>query len=232
MKRLFAKISPLDFILLHDVIGKSVSDLAPGNDHNDPLRKHHDGAHDVLDQQDRYSLVIQSRQQRKNLVDFAVRKARHDFVGDEDLRSRGQRPAELEFSQLHLGKHLGAGVGLVGKSNLIEDNLRRAADRARRPKTDGKAQRHLDVLLYGHAPERPRNLVGAGQPALRPDPGRSCGNVVAVEGYRSVIGSDYSGKTIYECTLAGTVRADEPDAFSFPQDEVDGGESRESVKPL
>ena len=80
---------------------------------------------------------------------------------------------------------LGLRLGFVGKSDLSEDGPRRIVDRARRRMTDGKPQRHFDIFLHAHASERPRNLISAGQPVLRPDPGRRCGNVVAVEGYRS-----------------------------------------------
>ena len=37
MARLFAKISPFDFFLLHDIFRKPVSDFIPGDDHDDPL---------------------------------------------------------------------------------------------------------------------------------------------------------------------------------------------------
>src|ERR1019366_3489354 len=71
MARLFAKISPFDFILLHDIIRKSVSDLASRDNHDDALGEQHDGPHDVFDKQDRNSLSIQPVQKSKNLINFA-----------------------------------------------------------------------------------------------------------------------------------------------------------------
>src|ERR1039458_5252490 len=62
MARLFAKVSPLDIFLLHYFIRKSVSDLASGNNHDDPLCKQHDGPHDVLNKQNRNSLSIEAIQ--------------------------------------------------------------------------------------------------------------------------------------------------------------------------
>src|SRR5450759_561476 len=103
MARLFAKISPFDFFLLHDIIRKPISDLASRDNHHDALGEQHDGPHDVFNKQDRNSLSIEPVQQSKNLINFTFGKTCHDFVGNQDLRSRGQRPTKLKLPEFNLG---------------------------------------------------------------------------------------------------------------------------------
>src|SRR5487761_2769138 len=179
MARLFAKVSPFDIFLLHDIVGRPVGDFAAGDDHDDALREQHDGAHDVFDQQYRNSFRIEAIEQRKDLIDFAFGKTGHDLVGDQQLRLRGERPAKLELPQFNLGQTFRAESCFIAEADLFEDDLRRFADRARRAVADRKPQRHLDVLLNRHSPERPRDLIGPSQPAPRPEPGRHFGNIVA-----------------------------------------------------
>src|ERR1035437_6178727 len=56
MARLFAKISPFDFILLHDIIRKSVSDFASCENHDDGWGEQQGGPHDVLKRGDQIPL--------------------------------------------------------------------------------------------------------------------------------------------------------------------------------
>src|ERR1039458_77363 len=232
MAMLFAKVSLFDLVLPHDLIRKSVGDLAARDYHHDALREHHHGPHNVFNEEDRNSPGVEPVQESKDFIDFALRKTCHHLVGNQDFRSRGKRPAEFELPQFDLGQAFRAEIRLPAKSNLIEDQLCRFADGARRCVPDRKPQRHLDVLLHSQSAERPRDLIGPGQPVLRPLPCRRCGDIVAIKGHRSMIRSADSRKAVYERTLARSVRADQAYAFSLRQRKVEIVEGHESAEPL
>src|ERR1700752_4256693 len=59
MVRLLAKVSPFDFRIAHNFIRHAVGDFSSRHEHDEPPRKTHDRAHDVLDQDDRDALLVQ-----------------------------------------------------------------------------------------------------------------------------------------------------------------------------
>src|SRR5471032_435483 len=68
---LLAKVRPHDFGVAHDFLRVAVGDLAAGDQHDQPLRHFHHGAHDVLDHDDGDTLPVDANEQRDDLVDFS-----------------------------------------------------------------------------------------------------------------------------------------------------------------
>src|SRR5215471_21258019 len=99
---LLPKIRPLYFGIADDVVGTAVGNLASGDEHDQALREAHHGAHDVLDENNRNSTLVEPDQQRDDIAHLALREAGHRFVGDQQFWLSGDRARKLELAHLHL----------------------------------------------------------------------------------------------------------------------------------
>src|SRR6266567_995370 len=109
-RRLFAKVGFHDFGVARDRLRVAVGDLAPGDEHRDPLGEFHHRAHHVLDHDDRDAPLLQPEEERQDVVHFGGREPGHRLVRNEELGLRRHGARELELSHVHL-RQAGEGLG-------------------------------------------------------------------------------------------------------------------------
>src|SRR5205814_5777274 len=94
---LLAKVGLLHGRVPHDLLRRAFGDAFARVEHHDALGEAHHGPHDVLDHDDRDALRAQSEEDGEDVVHFGAREPGHRFVGDQELRARGDRAGELQL---------------------------------------------------------------------------------------------------------------------------------------
>jgi hypothetical protein len=234
---LLAKVSPLHLGIADDVVGASVGDLAAGHEHDEPLRKTHDRAHDVLDQNDGDAALVEADQEGENVRDLDVRQAGHRLVGDEQLRLRRHGAGELELAHVDLRQVAGIFRRAVGEADETEKLAATVSDFTRRetrtlPGVDRIEQRHPHVVGDRHAKERPWKLETARQPQPGPRVRGQPFEAAALETHAAGLVDQRAGEAIDERALARAVRPDQADALARRDRQVDSVECDETAEPF
>src|SRR5262245_31789878 len=79
-RRLLSKIRPHHVGIMNHLLRHAVSDLAAGNQHDEPLREAHDRGHDVLDEHDGDAALVELDEQRDDVRHLGMRQSRHGLV--------------------------------------------------------------------------------------------------------------------------------------------------------
>src|SRR4029078_5252697 len=84
-------------LIVLDLTGRSLVDLAAEIQHDDAVGDPHHELHVVLDEQDRETeLIAQSPNGVAELVDLGMRQSRRRLVEQQQARLRGHRPSDLD----------------------------------------------------------------------------------------------------------------------------------------
>src|SRR5579872_7225735 len=100
------------------------------------------------------------------------------------------------------------------------------------PRVHGIEQRDPEILLYRHAPERPRQLKAAGEPDARPLIGRQAVHHLPVKAHGAGLVAKRTGDAIDERALARAVGADEAKPLTGADVEIDILERDEAAETL
>src|SRR5439155_11756708 len=166
-------------------------------------------------------------------------------VEKEEIGVGHERGGEGEELALTVGEAAGAGVGLVGQSDEIEqparplDGLRLESLQAR-----GAEQPRQQVLLLvlleedekvlerAEAREDAHLLERAPDPQARHAMWRGVGQVAAAEQHATAVGRKVAGDAVEERGLARAVRADEAHQLARLDDEIDLIDGRDAEEAL
>ena len=209
--------------------GAPIAMILPGVEAHHPLRKAHHRLHDVLDHDDGDVLLAEADQEIEHLVDLRMGKPRHRLVRDQQLRPHRHRARKLHLAQFHLAQRIRRRAGFRCKPHPRQDRHRDVF--LRQAGADGgKVEPDQEIFEYRHALERPRNLERPGDAAARAQMRRQLGNVLAAEHHAADLRFQRAGNAVDQRRLAGAVRPDQAEPFSFPDidaDIVERGEAAE-----
>src|SRR5580704_5369243 len=237
MAMLLAKVGPFHGGIADDLVGRAVGDLDAGDQHHQPLREPHHGAHDVLDHDDGDAALVEGDQERHDVGDLDLAEARHGLVSDQEPRLRRHGAGELELAHLDLRQVAREPPGLVGEPDQIEEIGAAGVERGggefvTGPRIDAVEHRHLEVLGDREGRERTRQLEAARDAAARALMRLQPVDALAVEGDRAAVVGERPADAIDQRALARAVGADEADAFAAPHREIDAVEGDEAAEAL
>src|ERR1700728_1636221 len=214
--RLLAKISALDFGVAYHLVRRAVGDLASGDEDDQPLRKAHHRAHDVLDEDDGDAFGVQSPEQGEDIFDFRGGETGHRFVGNQELGVRRHGAGEFKLAHLDLGEVARQPPGFALQPHLTQklDATRFDVGMASAARSDRIEERNAHVVEQAEARERPRQLEGAGEAAARALMRARALKRMAVEADRPRLVAQRTADAIDERALAGAIGADQAHAFA------------------
>src|SRR5690242_9651154 len=234
MVRLLAKIRPHDFGVADNIFRLSVGDFLTAHQHDEALREAHDRTHDVLDQDDRNSALVELFQKREDILDFGMGQAGHRFVGNQQLWLCRDCAGQFELAHLNLrqvARHL---AGLSVKTNQSQQFNAAGIDAIRMERTGSFVHRiehrHTDIVGKIEADKRPWQLEAACEAAVRALMRRETIHRVAVEMHAALFVLQRTADAVDQCAFAGSVRADQPDSFAGLHLELDAIERDESAE--
>src|SRR5579883_794439 len=235
--RLLAKIGLLHFGIAHHLRRRAVRDLAAGDEYHETLRKAHHRAHDVLDQDDGDPLLVESKQQRQDVIDLGMRKPGHRFVRDEQLWPCRHGTRQLELAHLDLRQVAWTPRSLVGKADETEKLLAARVEliggqMAVRAGIDGVEQGNAQVLGDREAAEGLRQLKAARHAEPRALMRGEPVHHTAIEAHRARLVPQSAAEAIDERALARAIRANETDTLAGGDAERDPIERREAAEML
>src|SRR6185503_5899366 len=231
---LSAKVGPLHFRVLHDLLGRSLADDPSRVEAHDTLRETHHRLHDVLDHDDRDPGVVQRAQDREHLVDLVAGEPRHALVRDQQPRPCRHRARQLELAQLDLRQPIRLRLRLVVQAHGSQDleRFRARVGNVQRAAMPHVLERHDEILEHRHAGERPRDLEAARDPAPGALVGRKRRDLLAIEHDRAAVVLQCTRDAVDQRRLAGAVRADQPEALAGADLDADLRERGEAAEVL
>src|SRR5271167_441292 len=235
--RLLAKIGPLDLGVADRLLRRAIGDLLAGDQHDEPGRKAHHRAHDVLDQDDRDALLVEADQHHQDFLDLGGREARHCLVGKQEPRSTGDGTGQFKLAHFDLGQIARQPGRLVGEPDIVEQCQAALADctfRKPRPGSgiDGIEQRNAQIVDEVQAAEGLGQLKAASKPQPRAPIGRPAVDRAAVEGDIAAVVVQRAAKAVDQRALARTVRPDQPEPLTGIDSEIDALERDKAAKTL
>ena len=214
-----AKIGADHFRIFDDFLRVAFGDFLPVVEHHDMFRHRHDGAHQMLDDDDGEAAARQLADQSDSLVDLRRIEPRHHFVKQQQPRLRGQCPRHFKAALVDGREIAGSRCLARGQTNEI-DGLARLGARAIGASLAQEGAGH-HVIEDGHAAERFCNLKGARKPVgadvMRPQ----ADHLLTESGHRAGIGPVKPHDEIEGGRLAGAVRTDQRQRFVFTHGEAD-----------
>src|SRR5882672_10454407 len=234
-RRLFSKVGPHDFGVSGHDSRVPVGDLASGDQNRDALGEFHHRAHHVLDHDHRDALLLETRQEREDVVHFRGGEPGHRLVGNKELRLRSNRPREPELSQVHLSQAARHRVRPCGEAHLPEDAHRLLDDAALGQlfvPARGIKERHAQVVEHRHAGERLGDLKAAREAEADALVRGMPADVLAVETDAPFLVPERSGDAVDERALSRAVGPDQADPLAGSHHEVDAVERGKTAKSL
>src|SRR3984893_11855590 len=233
--RLLAKIGPLHLGVTDRFLRCSVGDLLSGDQHDEPRRKAHHRAHDVLDQDDCDALLVEAEQDNEDLLDLGGRQAGHRLVGKQQPRRAGDGAGELELAHLDLRQIARQALRLVGEPDIREERVAALVDRSAGeprpvPGIDRIEERNAEIVDKVQAAERLRQLKAAGEPQPGALVGRHAVDAPPVEHDAAAVVVQCAGEAIDEGALARAVGPDEPQPLAGLDSDVDVFERHKTAK--
>src|SRR5713101_9759829 len=233
--RLLAKIGPLHLGVADRLLRRSVGDLLAGNQHDEPRRKAHDRAHDVLDQDDRDALLVEAEQHNEDLLDLGGRQTGHRLVGKQQPRRAGNGAGQLELTHLDLGQIARQALRLVGEPDFREECMAALVDRGAGepravPGIDRIEERNAEIVEKIQAAERFGQLKAAGQPQPGALVGRHAVEPAAVEHDAAAVVVQCAGEAVDQRALARAVGPDQTEPLAGLDRDVDVFERHKTAK--
>src|SRR6516162_5002344 len=237
MLRLLAKIGPLDLGVADRLLRRAVGDLLAGDQHDEPGRKAHHRAHDVLDQDDRDALLVEAHQHRQDLLDLGRREPCHRLVGKQQPRGAGDRTGELELAHFDLGQIARQPGRLVGEPDIVEQCETAVDDGImRKPRTgpsiDGVKQRNAQIVDEVEAAEGLGQLKAAREPEPRALVSRQPVDRAAVKRYGAAIVVQCAAQAVDQGALARAVGPDQAEPLARIDRKIDAFERDKAAKAL
>src|SRR6476469_3750552 len=236
MVRLLAKICPHHLGIPDDVFRFAVGDLLAADQHHEALREAHHRTHNVLDQNDRDSTLIELLQKGENVLDFRVRQAGHRFVGDQQFGLGGDGARELELAHLHLRQIARHMARLMIEPDQPQQFDAAGVDAVAVQRTGalvhGVKHGHAQVIGEVEAHERARELEAACQPTMRALVGGQSVHGMAIEMHAALLVLQSAANAVDEGAFPRTVRADQPEPFARLHFKLDAIERNKAAEAL
>src|SRR5271166_120432 len=237
MVRLLAKIRPLHLRIADDLLRSPVGDLLARDQHDQPLREAHHGAHDVLDQDDGDAAFVEPDQQADDIVDFRLREPRHGLVGDQELRLGSHGPRELELAHLHLREIARELARLAGEADQLQKLGTPGVELDRlecgpAPRIDRIEQRHAQIVRDSERREWTRKLEAARHAAACALMGEQPVDRLAGKAHRAGLVRKRAADAIDQRRFARAVGPDQADALALGDGKIDAVERNKAAEAL
>src|SRR5881296_415171 len=227
-----AQIGADDVRVAHHLPWESLGDDLPVAQHDDTVGQVENGAHDVLDEDDRRAAVADLADELERVGHLRRRQPREHLVQQHQPRLGRERAGEIEelaFEQVQL---VGQRVGLGFQTGEGEPGSRDPAPPLAAVAAATEHRRKGDVVDDAEPAERARDLIGAGEAEpgdpVSPDPG----DVPAVERDPAAVGLVVAADDVDQRRFARAVWPDETEDLAGPNLERHAGEGLEAAERL
>src|SRR4029079_7402882 len=218
MVRLLDQVCPHDLRILDDVFRLAVGDFLAADQHNEALREAHDRAHDVLDENDGDSTLVELLQTREDIFNLGVRQAGNRFVGDQQFGLGGDGARELELAHFDLRQVARHMARLMIEPDQPQQFDAAGVDTVAVQRTGALVHRvqhrHAQVIGEVEAHERAGELEAPRQPAMCALMGSQSVHGLAVEMYAALFVLQGAADAVDQGAFARTIRADQPETFA------------------
>src|SRR3989442_1383433 len=215
----------------HDVGRATFGDLLAVVQHHDPIGEPHDGAHDVLGDDQRPAARPYFAKQPDGGLDLPPVQSGHVLVEQDEGRARAQDASEVGAPSLGHRQRLRGLLGLVGQTNEGEP-FPRFTPRLGEPAAATVQRSHQHVLGDGESREELRDLERLGDPESAHGVGVQARDRAATIAHRPGCWRLQPGDQVEQCALAGAVWADDAEDLAFRQREVHGVQSHQGPEAL
>src|SRR6185369_16090489 len=191
-----------------------------GIDHDQAIDDAHQGAHDILDPDDRNTVLAQHHDRLGQLVRLVVGQSARNLVEQQQLRPGGNRARQLKSLAIQQRQLAGEQVRLLCKAGQFED-LMAVSRRGRFRQTGAEHCANQQILEHCHADERVGDLKGSPDAAPASGGGWQARHILAAIEDAAGIRTHVPGDQIEDRRFPGAVRTQDSDGFACAHSQVE-----------